>query len=128
MAASDSRKTHSAPAASAPDAANVPPALDAWPCLTARPEGCALAVKVQPNAPRSAAAGLVGDRLKVRIQAPAVEGKANEALRKWAAAAFGLRLQEVEILQGEKSTTKTLLLRGLARPAAIAALERTEKI
>jgi hypothetical protein len=42
--------------------------------------GCTLAIKAIPNAPRSAVAGWLGDVLKVKVHAPPVEGRANEAL------------------------------------------------
>ena len=47
-----------------------------------------LEVRVQPRASRSEFAGLHGDRVRVRLQAPPVDGRANAALVEFLAAAF----------------------------------------
>jgi len=82
------------------------------PCLGVHAEGVTLAVKVVPNAARTEPHGLWQDRLRIRLKAPPVDGKANKALCEWIAEAFGVRQQAVSLLQGEKSTTKLLLIRG----------------
>ena len=94
-----------------------------WPCVAAHSEGITLALKVSPNAARTGAHGLWQDRLRVRIKAPPVEGKANEALRKWVAGTFGLRRKDVEIISGEKASKKLLLLRGARHEAACKVLD-----
>jgi len=53
------------------------------------PASCTLAIKVVPNAPRSAVAGWLGEALKVKVHAPPVEGRANEELCSFLAT-FGL--------------------------------------
>lgn len=95
----------------------------AWPCLAPHPEGVVLSVKISPNAAKTEAAGLWNGKLRVRVQSPPVEGKANKALRDWAAGIFGLRAQGVEILRGEKNPEKLLLLRGLTLELAGKALD-----
>ncbi len=74
-------------------------------------EGVRIAVHVQPGAKRSGWAGVYGDALKVRLQAPPVDGKANEALRAWIAAAFGVPLAAVELVRGAQSRRKEVLVR-----------------
>jgi len=50
-----------------------------------------IAVKAVPGAARDEIAGLLGERLKVRVAAPPEDGKANEAICRVLAAALGLR-------------------------------------
>ena len=74
-----------------------------------RPAGAVLvAVHVQPGAARTEPAGLHGDRLKVRLTAPPVDGKANKALIAWAAGHFGVAKGSVELVRGASSRQKTL--------------------
>jgi uncharacterized protein len=93
-----------------------------WPCLTAHPEGVTLSLKVSPNASRTQAGGLWQNRLRLRVQAPPVEGKANLAIRDWAARTFGVRRQEVAIAQGERGSEKVVRIRGITLESARAAL------
>lgn len=95
-----------------------------WPCLAAHPEGVVLRLKISPNASKTQAQGLWQDRLRLRVQAPAVEGKANSALRRWLAKAFGVRSSSVQILKGEKGTQKLALIEGIQVPEAQAILDR----
>jgi uncharacterized protein len=66
------------------------------------------AVRVKPGAKREAVGGRHGDALVVAVTAPAIEGKANEAVRKALAKAFGVRKQDVEILAGERGRDKVV--------------------
>lgn len=74
-----------------------------------------LALHVQPGARRTEVAGLHGDALKLRLAAPAVEGKANAALREFLAAAFGVPLRSVTLLRGETSRDKVVRIAAPAR-------------
>ena len=78
-------------------------------------DGWLIAVHAQSGAKRSAVAGLHGEALKIRIAAPAVEGKANAALTAFVAAALGVPRRMVRIVKGESSREKLLLV---ADPAA----------
>jgi len=71
-----------------------------------------LALHVQPGAKRTGAAGLHGESLKVRLAAPPVEGKANEALIAWLAQEFGVPARQVRLLRGEKSREKVVEISG----------------
>jgi uncharacterized protein (TIGR00251 family) len=64
------------------------------------------AVRVRPGARREAVGGRYGDALVVAVTAPAVEGKATDAVRKALARAFGVRRQDVVIVAGERSRDK----------------------
>ena len=79
-----------------------------------------LDVRVQPRASRSEIAGLHGERLRVRLQAPPVDGKANAALVAFIAEAFGLARTRVCIEHGLTGRDKRLRLR--AAPPVPAAL------
>ena len=74
---------------------------------------CTLAIKAIPNAPRSAVIGWLGDALKVKIHAPPVEGKANEALCEFLAAALGLPRRAVTLVRGDTSRQKLVRIAGL---------------
>ena len=81
--------------------------------LRSAKDGLVLAVQVQPRAAKNEIAGPVGDRLKVRLTAPPVEGKANKALVKFLAKQLGLPASGLTIVAGHKSRQKDLLISGL---------------
>ena len=72
--------------------------------------GSELTLHIQPGASKSELAGLHGDALKVRIQAPPVEGAANAALIAFIAKRLGIAGRQIELLRGDKSRRKTLWL------------------
>ena len=78
------------------------------------PPSCTLAVKAIPNAPRNEISGWLGDALKVKVHAPPVEGKANDALCEFLAEAFGLPRRAVTLLRGETSRQKVIQISGLS--------------
>lgn len=71
-----------------------------------------LTLHVQPGAKRTEVAGLHGEALKVRLAAPPVEGRANEALLKFIAESFGVPLRQVELKQGGQSRHKVVAITG----------------
>ncbi len=74
---------------------------------------CTLAIKAVPNAPRSAVVGWLGEALKVKVHAPALEGRANDELCEFLADALALSRRAVTVLQGDKSRQKILHISGL---------------
>lgn len=82
------------------------------PCLTRHGERLWLAVSVVPNAKRSGADGLHDGALRVRLAAPPVDGKANEALIEWVAESLGLPRRAVSLVRGQTSRRKWLALEG----------------
>jgi hypothetical protein len=70
-----------------------------------------LEVRVQPRASRSEIAGLHGGRLRIRLQAPPVDGRANAALIEFLAAAFGVPRARVIIEHGLASRDKRVRIR-----------------
>ncbi|MDR2674099.1 MAG: DUF167 domain-containing protein [Opitutaceae bacterium] len=78
---------------------------------------CKLAIRAVPNAPRNEIAGWLGDALKVKVRAPALEGRANDELCAFVAASLGLPRRAVTVATGEKSRRKLLQITGLALDA-----------
>ena len=74
-------------------------------------------VRVQPRASRTEFAGMIGERLRIRLQAPPVDGRANAALVEFLADAFGVPRAGVSVERGLSSRDKLVRLRG-AVPAA----------
>jgi uncharacterized protein (TIGR00251 family) len=70
------------------------------------PTGWELAIHVQPGARRSEVAGVHGTRLKLRIQAPPVDGRANEAVIAFLAERLGVRRSLVRIVAGDTAREK----------------------
>jgi len=80
-------------------------------------EGVTIAVRAQPGARKTAITGIYGEgqnaRLKIAVQAPPVEGRANEALIAFLADVFSMPRMSVELISGELSRSKVFLLRGI---------------
>jgi len=74
---------------------------------------CKLAIKAIPNAPRTALAGWLGDALKVKVHAPALEGRANDELCEYIADTLALSRRAVTVAHGDKSRQKLLSIDGL---------------
>ncbi len=74
---------------------------------------CILAIKAIPNAPRSEVVGWLGEALKVKVHAPPVEGRANEALCDFLAEKLGLPRRAVTVQRGDTSRQKLLRVEGL---------------
>jgi uncharacterized protein len=69
-----------------------------------------LNLHVQPGASRSEFAGNHGERIKVRLAARAVDGKANEALIEFLAAHYGVPKRSVRIEAGLRSRQKRVAI------------------
>ena len=72
-----------------------------------------LDLHVQPGAARSEFAGMHGERIKVRLAAPAHEGRANAALIEFLAGHYGVPRRNVRIAAGLKSRRKRVVIDGL---------------
>ncbi|MCE5230540.1 DUF167 domain-containing protein [bacterium] len=94
-------------------------------CLSPHAEGCVLRLRVTPGARRTTPEGILEGRLRLRVQAPPVEGKANEAVIAWAVKTFALRKSAVTLLRGDKSRQKDILLAGITAEAAEKVLENS---
>ena len=69
-------------------------------------EDVLIRIKAVPGASRNEIAGVVGDRLKVRISAAAEAGKANKAICKLISSAIGVKLKRVSIDSGQTNPEK----------------------
>jgi uncharacterized protein len=83
--------------------------------ITESADGVRLSVRVVPRSSKTRIDGVFTGALRVRVNAPPVDGAANKALCGFLAKAFVLRKRDVEIVQGERSREKTVLLRGISR-------------
>lgn len=72
-----------------------------------------LEVRVQPRASRTEFAGLMGDRLRIRLNAPPVDGRANAALVEFVAEALDLPRARVTLERGTTGRDKRLRLHRL---------------
>ncbi|HMK93478.1 MAG TPA: DUF167 domain-containing protein, partial [Thermoleophilia bacterium] len=79
--------------------------------------GISLALWVTPGAARSAIVGVAEGRLRVRLGAPAAEGRANRELRRFLASVLDVAPSAVELTQGESSRRKVVHIAGLERDA-----------
>jgi uncharacterized protein (TIGR00251 family) len=82
--------------------------------ITDAEKGAAFAVHVVPRASRNEVAGRMGDAIKIRLTAPPVEGKANQALVAFLAQELGVRKSQVEIVAGKTSQNKVICVLGLS--------------
>jgi uncharacterized protein (TIGR00251 family) len=76
------------------------------------PTGALVRIRVTPNGRRNEIQCVVDHLLKIRLNAPPVEGKANQALREYLSDALDLSLGAVTLMRGDKSRIKTVHLRG----------------
>lgn len=80
-------------------------------------DGVTLAIRVQPGAKKTAIVGVYGEgesaQLKIAVQAPPIEGRANEALIAFLAKHFRIAKSAVVLISGELSRSKVLLLNGV---------------
>lgn len=85
--------------------------------LRAVADGITLAVRAQPGAKKTVIAGVYGEgaaaQLKIAVQAPPLEGRANAALIEFLADLFSVPRSAVELLSGEGSRSKVFRLCGV---------------
>jgi uncharacterized protein (TIGR00251 family) len=84
-----------------------------------------LTLHIQPGAKKSGCAGRHGEALKIRLAAPPVDGKANEALLRFIAERLGVAKSAVSLKSGQTSRHKVVEVSGLPA-AALAVLDGKE--
>ncbi len=83
--------------------------------------GVVFCIRVVPRASRSEVAGIQGDALKLRLNAPPVEGKANDECIRLLADILAVKKTQVTIIAGHAARTKTVAVAGI-RAGAVAAI------
>ena len=78
------------------------------------PETALLVVRVTPRAARDEIAGWQGDELRVRLRAPPVDGRANEALLRLLASRLSVPTSSIELVSGATARVKRLRVEGLS--------------
>lgn len=94
------------------------------PWLTPTSDGCTVTVKATPRANRSEITGADPDWLRVRLQAPPVDGKANAALTALFASSFSIPKRAVELLSGDTARLKRIKLHGVPAEIVVALVAR----
>lgn len=91
------------------------------------PDGCTLSVRVHPGAKRDAVTGLHAGAVKIALNAPPVDGKANEALIAFVAERLNVPRAKVALVAGQTSRSKTLRITGKSAAEAEAALSPVQQ-
>lgn len=81
-----------------------------------------LPVRVVPRASKEGVAGIEGGVVRLRLSAPPVEGKANEALARFLAKALGVPRGRVTLVAGGRGRSKIVRVEGMTTEAALALL------
>lgn len=89
------------------------------------PRGVIVTVHAVPRATRTAVQGLHGDAVKIRLQAPPVEGKANKALIRFLSLTLDIPARQIAILSGLAGRHKRVLITGLDAATVCAGLGLT---
>jgi len=77
-------------------------------------DGIILTIRVVPRASKNEISGELGDAIKIRLQAPPVEGKANKALIQFLSDALNIQWNRISILSGDTGRNKRVLIRGIS--------------
>jgi uncharacterized protein len=85
--------------------------------ITEKDGGVTLDIAVKPRSSREGVGPVQGDRLVVSVNAPPVDGKANEAVVRVLAQTFGVSRSAITIVRGETGRKKTLRIAGITAAA-----------
>jgi uncharacterized protein (TIGR00251 family) len=89
---------------------STPPQDKPWPCVRSSANGVVLDLSVVPGAKRTEPVGLHDGALRLRLAAPPVDGKANEALLAWLADDLQCARRDVRLLRGAAGRRKQVAL------------------
>lgn len=90
--------------------------------LKQTPTGIALNLHCQPGAKQTKVVGLHDGCLKISLQAPALENKANEMLLSWLSKQLRIPQKQIQLLSGQNSRIKRLEIWGSITPEQIVAV------
>jgi uncharacterized protein len=91
--------------------------------LQSQPNGVVLSLKVQPRASKNAIGEALGNELKVKVTAPPVDSAANEALVRFLAEVLGCSRGAVQLVRGQTSRHKQVLIQGMSAEAVAGKLK-----
>lgn len=83
------------------------------PCLIIDDNSFLLRVKVIPNAKCETIAGIIGNRLKIKVNSPPESGKANTAVCKLIANVIGIKPSNISIVSGMTKSEKSIKIYGV---------------
>lgn len=95
----------------------------ALPWLRVAGDDVVLSLHIQPGAKRTEVAGVHGEALKIRLNAPPVDGKANDALIAFLAERLGVPKARVVLEAGQTSRSKRVRVVGVTAEAVVATLK-----
>lgn len=75
-------------------------------------DGVLLHLRIQPRASRTEIAEIYGESLRIRLQSPALENRANQELILFLAKALNLKKSQIQMAAGEKSRDKKVAISG----------------
>lgn len=78
--------------------------------LTKTDKGFLIRIQVVPNSSKTQIVGEHGDRLKIKLSAPPVDGKANEELIEFIRKKLAIKSYQIELIRGQTSKAKDLLI------------------
>jgi len=97
-----------------------------FPTQPTNKEAALLSVHVVPSAARNEVVAVEGETLKVRVTAPPLKGKANEALIKVLAKTLGLPKNQLEIVSGRRARRKMVRVQGIDENEVLNLLQRRQ--
>ncbi len=87
--------------------------------ITETKEGVVLSIHATPRAAKNQIQGLHGEALKIRLQAPPVDGKANDTLLEFLAGVLNVPRRQVTLLSGQTSRQKRVSVKGITATQAM---------
>lgn len=87
--------------------------------VSASKKGVVLRIKATPGASRTRIVGMLGDRIKIAVNAPPQDGKGNRAVCKLLAKLLDVPLRDVTVASGPNQRTKGVEVVGLGRDEAL---------
>lgn len=88
-------------------------------------QGCLLTLKIIPRSSRNVVVGQLGEALKIKLQAPPLDGKANQALIRFLSKKIGCNRSSIVINKGESNRNKLVSISGLPPETIREKLENT---
>ena len=104
----------------AQDSSNSPPSF-----IKKHPQGWVIQVVAAPRAKRSSFVGLHGGAPRISVAAPPTDGKANQELVRFLAEFLDVAKQSIQLLRGDSSKHKNLLISGVTLEALCKAFGAT---